>query len=674
MLIINSLNEILYGKEDFNNMYGFSPNEILVLINFQNKTYDFDEIIKYINNNYYIDCKFINEIKQWIVNINIIQEIENIHFILDINKIILNYNITKNNSNVFHSTLVPQNNKSIDELIVTDTLNNKNISFFSKELYKELQEININSYINVDIDLIFIKEVFIEVNNINYLSLIFYNFKENRYNILCKNICLIVNEKMHNIYNKKILIHTKFISHIFHEIRNYLNIISLANDNITNYIKKYKKIYEDYYFNLNTNELKNSVITITDIINDFLTMNLEEQKIEKMKLENIKIKKKQFMLYDLFNNCVHTMLYKLNSKNINFEYEIKVDNILIIADYIKIKQVIVNLLLNAVKFTDKNGKINFLISLVNTKNNSSKINLEEGSVDKELYSIVNTENVKENTYLKQYIKFEINDNGCGISDEDKKNIFFNLSKNSYVTKIIVELHDGIIDFNSKLGIGSNFYFLIPLQENSSLSTSTSTSTLHPDNKEILPKVNNINLSLDKKIFSIKQNRPNTPNVPNVPNAPNAPNAPNVPNTLMQTFKNSRTYNKIFDITQHKILLVDDNIIIQKLFKKKLLDLNIKQIFIASDGEKACDIYKNEYLKNSHFTLVLMDQDMPNMNGNTSTKNILDIDKDAVIIGITGNTMIEQINNFIESGAKRVFTKPLSNENLEIILKKYYRKL
>ena len=42
--------------------------------------------------------------------------------------------------------------------------------------------------------------------------------------------------------------------------------------------------------------------------------------------------------------------------------------------------------------------------------------------------------------------------------------------------------------------------------------------------------------------------------------------------------------------------------------------------------------------------------------------------------ITGNDTEEQIDEFIKSGAKKVFIKPLSNENLEVILKKYYRKI
>jgi len=481
-----------------------------------------------------------------------------------------------------------------NDILASINLNDNNIDFEKNIIYKNNNYNVICKFIN---EIYNVKQWIIEIDystNINNNDI-----KNSNINNTDINNSNINNTDINNIdINSDSKKNNNFMSYILHEVRNYLNIISISNDNMNTIIQKNKNIYEQSYFIELSNELKSSTDTITDIINDILIS-------DKLNKNCLTLNKNSCLLFDLFNKSVNTFLLKLNNsdKKIDFTYENKAGNISIIIDYTKIKQVILNLLFNALKFTNFNGKINFVIS----------------------------------TELKEsikYIKFEIIDNGIGIDEKYKKNIFLDyqqitpelLQNNNgmglglSISKKIVQLHDGIIGFESKLNVGTNFYFYIPML-----------------------------IQCTKPISSISTNKLTCPR--------------------LKKYKINQTN---IDITKHKILIVEDNIIIQKLVKKMLLDINIKNLFIANNGLEALNIYKEEYNKNNPFTLILMDQEMPVMDGNLSSKHILEIDNKAIIIGITGNTNDEFKNKFIKYGVFTIFEKPITKEKLISILHKHYR--
>ena len=120
---------------------------------------------------------------------------------------------------------------------------------------------------------------------------------------------------------------------------------------------------------------------------------------------------------------------------------------------------------------------------------------------------------------------------------------------------------------------------------------------------------------------------------------------------------------------HKILIVDDNQVIQKLLTKTLNDFGLFNILNAYDGLEGSTIYLEHFNLNplDRFTIVLMDQEMPVMNGNDATKIIIKKDSSAIIIGITGNILMEDKNKFIESGVMEIFEKLITKEKLLNIL-------
>lgn len=450
------------------------------------------------------------------------------------------------------------------------------------------------------------------------------------------------------------LTNKNFFYHMFHEIRNYLNIISISGDNLSSIIEsietsnnssiKTELIDEketsiripEYVGNINkisfssdktvdlmsnkTNKklkklditekneiietidnIKDSSKTIVDIISDVLTL-------EKLRTNEINIRYAYFMLNDLYQTCFLYMQQSAINKEINFVCENNIGSVSIKGDYIRLKQVIINLLSNAFKFTGNGGKIVFSID---------KITLEE----------------------KEYIKFSVTDNGIGIKEKNYGLIFRDFQQieaenqqkgggtglGLSIAKIIVEKHNGFINFTSEYNKGSTFYFMVPFIE-------------------LKLTVNN-DLNYDKtKTYKRSP-------VTNI-------------RTVVQE-------NKQLDFSKLKILFVDDNKTIQKIFLKTLNNMDIENVIIASNGEEGYQIYVNEYNKNCSFDIVLLDQEMPIMNGNECCKLITELNKDAIVIGITGNALIEQKTEFINSGAREIYEKPITKEKIVELFTKYF---
>ena len=70
-----------------------------------------------------------------------------------------------------------------------------------------------------------------------------------------------------------------------------------------------------------------------------------------------------------------------------------------------------------------------------------------------------------------------------------------------------------------------------------------------------------------------------------------------------------------------------------------------------------------------FHTILMDYEMPIMNGPSATQKLVSMGCKAVIVGITGNVLPDDVNYFKQCGAEEVLPKPLAIEKLEEIWKR-----
>ena len=118
-----------------------------------------------------------------------------------------------------------------------------------------------------------------------------------------------------------------------------------------------------------------------------------------------------------------------------------------------------------------------------------------------------------------------------------------------------------------------------------------------------------------------------------------------------------------------ILVVEDNKVNQMLMGKRLRDLSVTHD-IANDGVEAVSMYQNK-----EYDVILMDENMPNMNGIEATKQIRTQEaqnnlKQIPIIAVTANAMSEDRQRFLDAGMDDYISKPYTESDIVKILQKY----
>ncbi len=328
------------------------------------------------------------------------------------------------------------------------------------------------------------------------------------------------------------------------------------------------------------NKIETASGNLLSIINDILDFS----KIEAGKLE---VEHVDFDMKDLISNVKNLTEIKAIEKGLEFNIHCHEENTIYHGDQLRIAQVLINLLNNAIKFTDK------------------------GSVDLYIESFSNNR-----------VRFSIKDTGIGLSPQQQLKLFKSFSQADEsttrryggtglglsISKQLVELMDGNIWLESELNVGSTFIFEIKLQKGNTCS---------------INKLNN-----PKKTEDL--------------------------NETIKTIKNSN------------ILLVEDNKTNQEIMLGLLEDIDIN-IDIANNGREAVDMYNQN---NKKYELILMDIQMPIMDGYEATKIIRIIDKEIPIIALTANAMKEDIQNTKEAGMNEHLNKPIEVENIYKTLIKY----
>lgn len=218
-----------------------------------------------------------------------------------------------------------------------------------------------------------------------------------------------------------------------HEIRTPLNGIIGYTDLLMN--SKLEEVQKQYM-----NTINQSANILMEVVNDILDFS----KIESGKLE---LNVEKHIIADLVDQIKELINYQANSKNLEINYTINEDVPKYIwADYIRLKQILINLLTNAIKFTN-NGKIELNISVLETKKN--------------------------NTLLR----FSVRDTGIGIRKSNQKKIFYAFSQeDSSTTKKfggtglglaisnqLLALMKSQLQIDSQHNVGSTFYFDVQLK-------------------------------------------------------------------------------------------------------------------------------------------------------------------------------------------------------------------
>ena len=228
---------------------------------------------------------------------------------------------------------------------------------------------------------------------------------------------------------------SQFLSTLSHEIRTPLNGII-----------GFSKLLRDIGTTQDQEEflslIEGSSHNLISIVNDIL--DLSKIDADKMEIENI-----SFNIVATVESTVATFTPQADQKDI--ELGVFIDPFLanyFLGDATKLSQILTNLIGNAIKFTDTYGKINIFVQSLHDNDDTT------------------------------HIKFAVNDNGIGFSEEQRKNIFnafaqaSNNTSNSYggtglgltISRQMVALMGGTLDVESKPNHGSTFYFTITLRK------------------------------------------------------------------------------------------------------------------------------------------------------------------------------------------------------------------
>lgn len=117
---------------------------------------------------------------------------------------------------------------------------------------------------------------------------------------------------------------------------------------------------------------------------------------------------------------------------------------------------------------------------------------------------------------------------------------------------------------------------------------------------------------------------------------------------------------------YKLLIVDDEPLIRRGIKSlvNLSDIGISEVFEAEDGEQAFEVAEAETPD-----IILMDINMPGTDGLTAAAQIRKLHPDAVIVILTGYSYFEYAQTAIRAGVDDYILKPVSKDDIEVVLKK-----
>ena len=242
---------------------------------------------------------------------------------------------------------------------------------------------------------------------------------------------------------------SEFISIVSHELRTPLTAIKNSLEICLSGKAGDVSSIMDKFLNM----AQRNVTRLSGIINDLLDLSKVEAGKMDFKFEKANINIPVEFIKNTFENVA-------KDKNITLILEKDDDVFQTYYDNQRIEQVMSNLVSNAIKFTNENGKIT-----IKTENISLK--------DIDRTKLAGVENA---SFYENYIKVSVKDSGIGIAPEDQKKVFdqFQQIENSLnrknggtglglpIAKQLIEAHKGFIWVESELNRGTTFSFVIPV--------------------------------------------------------------------------------------------------------------------------------------------------------------------------------------------------------------------
>ncbi|WP_316739383.1 PAS domain S-box protein [Pedobacter aquatilis] len=354
-----------------------------------------------------------------------------------------------------------------------------------------------------------------------------------------------------------------FLANMSHEIRTPMNaIMSMANQ----LAKTNLEPQQEFYLETIHTASKNLLVIINDVLD------LSKIDAGKLSLENI-----GFNLIDVLQNAMQVITHKGEEKGLdlnNFHFDGNIAKVLI-GDPYRLNQVLLNLMTNAVKFTEK-GSVDLICRVIADKPNSQVIHT----------SVVDTGIGMEASFVKHlFEKFS-------QEYESVSRKYGGTGLGMSICKELIEQMGGEIFVDSVKGVGTTISFVIEFQKGKS---------------------------------------------------------DDVPEKAETTFSEDFLIGK-------KVLVTDDNDLNRLVASILLLDYGAT-VMVAENGEVALDMIEKET-----FDVILMDIQMPVMNGYDTTRKIRKMGNNIPIIALTASAIKGEKEKCIAMGMNDYITKPINEED------------
>lgn len=224
---------------------------------------------------------------------------------------------------------------------------------------------------------------------------------------------------------------TEFLGSMSHELRTPLNAIIGFSEIIKEQIfgKIAQKQYVEY-----SKDIYDSGKLLLDLINDILD-------VSRLETNRKSLSESKVDIASVFNSCTRLLLPKAQKKSIHLHYEVDEDFPLLWAEELSLKQILANLITNALKFTPEKGRVNIRASL--SKKGEPVLSVEDTGVGMTRKQI----QIALTPFGQIQNKFSENNEGVGLGLP--------------IIVSLVELHHGVLDITSKVDQGSIFKIILP---------------------------------------------------------------------------------------------------------------------------------------------------------------------------------------------------------------------
>ncbi|KAI0810151.1 histidine kinase [Xylaria sp. FL0064] len=354
---------------------------------------------------------------------------------------------------------------------------------------------------------------------------------------------------------------------------------------------------------------------------------------------------------------------ELNTNAIEMKFQVKNRYIDLGIDWVKLDpsrllQVLINLMTNAIKFTQSHPKRSIVVTLdastdISEITDSGVTYFQSDRPDQDDL----TDQPDWGTGEKINLLFSVQDTGRGLDEHERKLLFQRFSQATprthvqyggsglglFISRILTELQGGQIGVTSQKGVGSTFSFYI---------RSRKTDAPPSENKVLPPALPLTRAPGSSTTIETRQ-----------PKASARDMLGRSPKTPAPEPRFSEDGRRLFDV-----LIVEDNLVNQKVLQRSLRNVG-NNTKVANHGGEALEVLKgSRYWQGNEssgddISVILMDLEMPVMDGMTCARKIRELERNGTIvshipiIAVTAYARPEQIENAKAAGVDDVISKP-----------------